>query len=85
MKKGIEISTSGIFVIEFNLYTSASWVLNTGYGSDICTNVQRLKGSGKLVKGEVNLRVGNGANIVALVVETYVLILPSGLMILLEN
>jgi hypothetical protein len=84
-KNGVETPTSGIFVIEINLSTSASWVLDTGCGSHICTNVQELKGSRKLAKGEVDLRVGNGAKVAALAVGTYELTLPSGLIIQLEN
>ena len=72
-------STSGIFVIEINLSTFASWVLDIGCGSHICTNVQGLKISRDLAKGEVDLRVGNGAKVAALAVGTYVLTLPSGL------
>ncbi|PNX82340.1 retrotransposon protein putative Ty1-copia subclass, partial [Trifolium pratense] len=78
-KNGIESSNSaGIFVIEINLSTSASWVLDTGCGSHICTNVQGLKRSRELAKGEVDQRVGNGAKVAALAVGTYVLTLPSG-------
>ncbi|KAI5387548.1 hypothetical protein KIW84_073596 [Lathyrus oleraceus] len=84
-KNGVETSTSGIFVIEINLSTSASWVLDTGCGSHICINVQGLKRSRDLAKGEVDLRVGNGAKVAALAVGTYVLTLPSGLIIQLEN
>jgi hypothetical protein len=38
-----------------------------------------------LAKGEVDLRVGNGAKAAALVVGTYVLTLPSGLLLNLEK
>ncbi|KAI5407316.1 hypothetical protein KIW84_053537 [Lathyrus oleraceus] len=82
-KNGVETSTSGIFVI--NLSTSASWVLDTGCISHICTNVQELKRSRDLAKGEVDLRVGYGAKVAALAVGTFVLTLPSGLIIQLEN
>ena len=85
MNNGVGTSNSGIFVIEINLSTSASWVLDTGCGSHICTNVQGLKRSRDLAKGEVDLRVGNGAKVAALAVGTYVLTLPSGLIIQLEN
>ncbi|KAI5435338.1 hypothetical protein KIW84_021951 [Lathyrus oleraceus] len=78
-KNGVETSTSGIFVIEINLSTFASWVLDIGCGSHICTNVQGLKRSRYLAKGEVDLRVSNGAKVVALAVGTYVLTLPSGI------
>ena len=74
-----------MFVIEVNLSTSASWVLDTGCGSHICTNVQKLNSSRSLAKGEVDLRVGNGAKVAALAVGTYVLTLPTGLIIELEN
>ncbi|KAI5405545.1 hypothetical protein KIW84_052365 [Lathyrus oleraceus] len=76
-KNRVETSTSGIFVIEINLSTYASWVLDTGCGSHICTNVQGLKRSRDLAKGEVDLRVGNGAKVAALAVGTYVLTLPT--------
>ena len=58
-KKGSATISSGIPVIEVNLSTSDSWVLDTGSGSHICTNVQGLKRSRILAKGEVDLRVGN--------------------------
>ena len=78
---------SGIHVIE--LYLSASnydsWVLDTGSGSHICTNVQGLKGSRSLAKGEVYFRVGNRAKVAALAIGTYELSLPTGLVLSLEN
>ena len=42
--KGSRTTSSGIHVIETNLSTSDSWVLDTRSGSHICTNVQGLKG-----------------------------------------
>ena len=44
-----------------------------------------LKRSTDLAKAEVDLRVGNGAKVYALAIGTYVLTLPSGLIIQLEN
>ncbi|KAG8647429.1 hypothetical protein MANES_09G072919v8 [Manihot esculenta] len=38
-KKSSETMTSGIYVIDINLSISTSWVLDTGCGSHICTNV----------------------------------------------
>ena len=49
-KKGSGTSDSGIYVIEVNLSTSISWVLDTGCGSHICVNVQELKRSRTLAK-----------------------------------
>ena len=84
-KKGGATSASGIFVIEVNLSTSTSWVLDTGCGSHICVNLQKLTRSRLLTKGEVDLRVGNGARVAALAVGTYVLDLPNGLVLELDN
>jgi len=81
----IVASTSlGIFVIEINMSTFTSSVLDTGCGSHIC-DVQGLRMSRALTKGEVDLQVGNGAKVVALVVGTYVLTLSSNLLIQFEN
>ncbi|KAL4308598.1 hypothetical protein GQ457_01G024230 [Hibiscus cannabinus] len=65
--KAVEASVSGIYVIDVNMSTSSSWVLDTGCGSHICTFVQGLHMRRNLAKGDVELRVGNGARFVALV------------------
>ncbi|KAK8600890.1 hypothetical protein V6N12_050735 [Hibiscus sabdariffa] len=77
--------SSGIYVIDINLSTSTSWVLDTGCGSHICTSVQGLQKRRNLDKGDVDLRVGNGAKVAALAIGTYTLSLPSGLVLNLEN
>ena len=84
-KKSSETTSSGIYVIEVDLSTSVSWVLDTSCGSHIYVNVQGLKNNISLPKGEMDLRVGNGARVVALVVETYYLSLPSRLVLELDN
>ena len=83
--KAVGGSTSGIYVIEINMSNFYSWVLDTGCGSHICTSVQGLHKRRNLAKGDVDLRVGNGARVAALAVGTYVLSLPSGLVLELEN
>ncbi|KAK8680799.1 hypothetical protein V6N13_109737 [Hibiscus sabdariffa] len=83
--KAVRASVSGIYVIDVNMSTSSSWVLDTGCGSHICTSVQGLRMRRNLAKGDVDLRVGNGARVAALAVGTYVLSLPSGLVLNLEN
>ncbi|KAK8636310.1 hypothetical protein V6N13_005014 [Hibiscus sabdariffa] len=77
--KAVGASVSGIYVIYVHVSTSSSWVLDTGCGSHICTSVQGLHTRRNLAKGDVDLRVGNGARVAALAVGTYVLSLPSGL------
>ncbi|KAK8621888.1 hypothetical protein V6N13_097516 [Hibiscus sabdariffa] len=61
--KSIRASVSGIYVIDVNMSTSTSWVLDTSCGSHICTSVQGLHMRRNLAKGEVDLRVGNGARL----------------------
>ena len=47
--------------------------------------MQGLQSSRSLAKGEVDLRVGNGARVAALVIGVYDLNLPSGLVFQLKN
>ncbi|KAK8686057.1 hypothetical protein V6N13_125084 [Hibiscus sabdariffa] len=66
--KAVGASVSGIYVIDVNMSTSSSWVLDTGCGSHICTSVQGLHMRRNLAKGDVDLRVGNGARVAALAI-----------------
>ncbi|KAK9028400.1 hypothetical protein V6N11_068205 [Hibiscus sabdariffa] len=75
--KAVGASVSCIYVIDVHVSTSSSWVLDTGCGSHICTSVQGLHTRRTLAKGDVDLRVGNGARVAALAVGTYVLPLPT--------
>ena len=85
-KAGKVPSTSGIFVIEINLATSFSdWVLDTGSCAHICSNVQALSKRRMLNKGEVQLRVGNGASVAAIAIGCVELCLPSGLVLNLSS
>ena len=84
-KKSSEATTSGIYVIEVNLSTSASWVLDTRCGCHICVNMHGLRSSRSLAKGKVDLRVGNGARVAALAVGVYDLTFPSGLVFQLKS
>ncbi|KAK8600793.1 hypothetical protein V6N12_050641 [Hibiscus sabdariffa] len=67
--KAVGASVSGIYVIDVNLSTTSSWVLDTGCGSHICTSVLGLHMRRNLAKGDVDLRVGNGARVAALAVS----------------
>ena len=84
-KNGTVTSESGIFVIDLNFTSSTSWVLDTGCGLHLCSNSQGLRNIRKLAKGEVELRVGNGARIAAVSVRTLNLSVPSGLVLELES
>jgi gag-polypeptide of LTR copia-type len=85
-KNGNVLSSSGILVIEINLATSISdWVLDTDSCAHICSNVQALKNKRLLGKGEIQLRIGNGASVVVVVVGDLDLHLPSGLILELSS
>ena len=79
-------SASGIFVIEnFLSLSSTTWVLDTGSGSHICNDLQGLRQSRKLAKGEMTLRVGNGALASAFAVGNYHLKLAGGKILILHD
>jgi hypothetical protein len=76
---------SGISVIDSYFFTSSSWVLDTGCRTHICNNMQGLRSRRSLIRGKVDLRVGNGARVAALAEGTYDLTLPNGLILVLNN
>mgnify|MGYP003331350468 CR=1 FL=1 len=59
--------------------------MDIGCGTHICTNEQGLKVSRQLGKGELDLRVSNGAKVVVAAVGSYELNLPSSLYLILDN
>ena len=80
------LTPSGIYVIEVNTVSYGNlWVLDTGCGSHICTDMQGRRDNKKLTKGESDLRVGNGARVSAVAIGTYVLNLHSGFCLYLDN
>jgi len=81
--KGIA-KPSGMFMIELNNTSiSNSWVLDTGCGTHICTNVQGLQRSRRLRNGELDLIMGN-KNVASVdMIGDYKLYFDSGLCIVL--
>jgi hypothetical protein len=80
------LSSSGILVIEINLATFISdWVLDTGSCAHICSNMQALKNKRLLGKGEMQLRIGNGASVAVIAVGDSDFHLPSGLILELSS
>ncbi|GAV86700.1 zf-CCHC domain-containing protein/UBN2_2 domain-containing protein, partial [Cephalotus follicularis] len=61
---------TGMFMIELNLAldSSSSWVLDTGYGTNLCNSLQGLRKVRKLRAGDLDLRLGDGSRIIAEVV-----------------
>jgi hypothetical protein len=78
-KKGSVTSASGINVIEINIVVSSSdpWVFDTRSMIHTCKSLQGLSLTRRFAKGELNVRVSNGAKVVAIAVGTFHLLLPS--------
>jgi hypothetical protein len=86
-KKGSETSASDINVIEINIVVSSSdsWVYYTGSMIHTYKSLQVLSLTRRFSKGELDVRVGNGAKVAAIAVGTFHLPLPSGLVLELNN
>ncbi|GJU45594.1 retrotransposon protein, putative, ty1-copia subclass [Tanacetum coccineum] len=78
--------TSSIFTIElFSFPKSNTWIYDTGCGTHICNTIQGLRGYRKLNKGALDLYVGNGYSAVVEAIWSFELILPSGMILVLDN
>ncbi|GJZ77680.1 retrotransposon protein, putative, ty1-copia subclass [Tanacetum coccineum] len=75
----------GIFTIELYYFPNNSWVYDTGYGTHICNTTEGLRGSRKLKHRALNLYVGNGMHATIKAIRILDLILPNGLIIILDN
>ena len=86
-KKALDApSTSGMFIIEVNTVSNYNqWVLDSSCGSHICADMQGLRNSRKLTKGEFDLKVGDDERVAVVAKWTYVLNLPSGFCLNLDN
>jgi hypothetical protein len=89
-KKGSEISASGINVInitEINIAISSSksWVFDTRSMIHTCKSLHGLQRTRRFARGELDVRVGNGAKVAVMAVGTYHLSLPSELVLKLNN
>ncbi|GKA52162.1 zinc finger, CCHC-type containing protein [Tanacetum coccineum] len=78
-------STSGIFTIELYAFPNKTWVYDTGCSTHICNTSQGLRESRKLKHGALSLYMGNGMRAAVEAIESFDLILPSGLIIVLDN
>jgi hypothetical protein len=86
-KKGSETFALGINVTEINtsVSSSESWVFDTGSMIHTCKSLQGLSLTIRFAKGELDVRVSNGAKIAAIAAGTYHLPLHSGLVLGLNN
>ncbi|GKD21339.1 retrotransposon protein, putative, ty1-copia subclass [Tanacetum coccineum] len=78
-------STSDIFTIELYSFPNKSLVYDTGCGIHIFNTTQGLRGSRNLKQGALNLYVCNRMRATIEAIGSFDLILPNGLIIVLEN
>ncbi|GKA81001.1 zinc finger, CCHC-type containing protein [Tanacetum coccineum] len=86
MRKSASIaSTSGIFTIVLYAFPNKTWVYDTGCGTHIYNTSHGLRESRKLKHGALILYVVNGMRATVETIGSFDLILPSGLIIVLDN
>ncbi|GJX10745.1 retrotransposon protein, putative, ty1-copia subclass [Tanacetum coccineum] len=78
-------STSGIFTIELYTFPNKTYVYDTGCGTHICNTSQGLRESRKLKHEALSLYMGNEMRAAVEAIGSFDLILPSGLIIILDN
>nr|GEV04824.1 hypothetical protein [Tanacetum cinerariifolium] len=78
-------STSGIFTIELYAFPNKTWVYDMGCGTHICNTLQGLRESRKLKHEALSLYMSIRMRAATETIRSFDLILPSGLIILLEN
>ena len=85
--KHTNASTSGTYMIEnyFSITSYSTQILDIGYGSHICINMQAIRNHRRLGQEEVILQMENGAKVAALAIGSCSLSLPIGLVIELSN
>ena len=89
VKAGASDAPKGMYeihtILSLSSSNSDSWVLDTACGSHICKSLQGLQNIRVLKKGDFELYGAGGESIQAEVVGTYMLKLPSGKILELEN
>ena len=74
-----------VFMISLTFTDSSMWVLDTCNSFNICNTLQGLQIIRWLKKREINLQVGNEANVAALALGSVSLIMPTGKVLVLED
>ncbi|MCR4790616.1 MAG: DDE-type integrase/transposase/recombinase, partial [Treponemataceae bacterium] len=89
VKPDASVASKGMFLLHANMTLSSSdsnsWVLDTGCGSHICKSLHGLQKIRRLKKGDFELYGAGGESIQAEAVGTYILELPSGKFLKLED
>ncbi|GJR87325.1 retrotransposon protein, putative, ty1-copia subclass [Tanacetum coccineum] len=78
--------TSCIFTIELYSFPKTNyWIYDTGCGNHICNTIQGLWGIQKLNTDALDLYVSNGNSVAVEAIMSFDLILPSGMVLVLDN
>nr|GEW48739.1 hypothetical protein [Tanacetum cinerariifolium] len=83
--QNVASTSSGIYTIELFAFPKNSWVYDTGCGTHICNIKQGLRGARKLKCSSLYLYVGNGVRAEVEAIGSFDLVLPNGLIIVLDN
>nr|GEX50865.1 hypothetical protein [Tanacetum cinerariifolium] len=83
--QNVASTSSGIYTIELFAFLKNSWVYDTGCGTHICNTKQGLRGAKKLKRGSLYLYMGNGVFAKVEAIGSFDLVLPNGLIIVLDN
>nr|GEY59816.1 hypothetical protein [Tanacetum cinerariifolium] len=83
--QNVASTSSGIYTIELFAFPKNFWVYDTGCGIHICNTKQGLRGAKKLKRGSLDLYVGNGMRAEVEAIGSFDLVLPNGLIIVLDN
>nr|GEY16282.1 hypothetical protein [Tanacetum cinerariifolium] len=83
--QNVASTSSGIYTIELFAFPKNLWVYDTGCGTHICNTKQGLRGAKKLKRGSLYLYVGNGVRAKVEAIESFDLVLPNSLIIVLDN
>ncbi|KAI3768902.1 hypothetical protein L2E82_19739 [Cichorium intybus] len=81
----VKPSLASIYTISKNSPSSSSWVLDTGCGFHICSDLQGLKESREVEHGRLNLIMGNRRSSPVTKIGIYSLVLSSGVSLDLLN
>src|SRR5207237_1304753 len=73
------------YICGTDVLISKSWVFDTGSVAHICNSIQGLQSVRKLARNKVQIRVGNGVQIIVRAVGIMTLCLPSGFTLELNN
>nr|GEV41789.1 hypothetical protein [Tanacetum cinerariifolium] len=75
----------GVFTIELHAFSNSTWVYDTGCGTHICNTSQGISRSRKWKHEALIMYIGNEMHVAIEAIRSFDLILPSGLIIVLDN